>query len=112
MKTAMFDIDNPAKDIHELCDYLKTEEQDTPYVYRGQTKEYNVPLLPSMYRQHISYSDRLIERHDTLYTHSLKKIGNKFYGDYVTNFQKYKDGMFKNTVVDNKEYYTLSITKP
>jgi FRG domain. len=91
MAEAKFSIDNPAKDIHELLDFLKSEEHDIPYVYRGQIKEYNSPLVPSMYRRCLSYSDQAIDNHDPLYERcSLKKIGKKYYGDYVKKFFDYK----------------------
>lgn len=88
-KNNFTDINNPAKDVHELISFLKNEEQKNPYVYRGQVKEYNAPLVPSIYRKCLAYSDKMIDRNDQLYKYSLKNIGNAFYGDYVRNFLEY-----------------------
>lgn len=101
------DKNNPAKDIHELCQYLKIDGQNTPYIYRGQVDDYEGPLVPSMYRQHISRFDKFIEKGDPLFDPSSKKIGNKFYGDYVANFQKYKNKMFESSTNVSREllYY-------
>ncbi len=90
------DKEVPAWDIHELLRYLNEEDQEASYVYRGQVKEYNAPLMPSRFRRHISYADQGIDRADPLYRHSLKKIGSKYYGDYVANFQMYRNEVFDN----------------
>lgn len=103
VKSEFTDINHPAKDVLELLRYLKNEEHEASYVYRGQVKEYEAPLVPSMYRRCISYLDKAVDREDPLYKYSLKKIGNKYYGDYVANFKKYRSEIFENVISDEKE---------
>lgn len=84
----------PADTIHDLIRYLKTEDRGQ-YVYRGQIKEYDAPLVPSRYRKYLSYSDNKVSRFDPQYGHSVKKIGAKYYGDYVAKFESLKNDFFR-----------------
>jgi hypothetical protein len=83
----------PADNIYDLICHLKMEDCGQ-YVYRGQTREYKAPLVPSRYRKYVSYSGSEVSRHDPQYEHSLKKIGAKYYGDYVANFERSKTDLF------------------
>lgn len=61
----MFDINNPAKNINVLVEYLKNIETND-FVYRGQIADYD-SLLPSFYRKKISKSRFDQNTHKTLY---------------------------------------------
>jgi hypothetical protein len=42
--------DDAADSIQSLYDYLTSLDAEGRYVYRGQTREYDAPLLPSAFR--------------------------------------------------------------
>lgn len=97
------DISSPADNIHSLLKYLCNEGSGNRYVYRGQVKEYDAPLVPLSYRKHLSYADRKISHLDSQYESSLKNIGTTFYGDYVLNFNNYKEGLIPDDGLISKE---------
>lgn len=78
--------DTAARNIEELYNYLAQEDSEGAYVYRGQTREYPGPLLPSMYRSYLKQNDQRVTCDDPLYQYSLRKCGKVFYGEYNTKF--------------------------
>ncbi len=78
--------DTAARNIEELYNYLAEEDSAGIYVYRGQTREYPGPLLPSMYRRYLDQNDQRATLDDPLYQYSLRKCGKVFHGEYNTNF--------------------------
>ncbi len=78
--------DTAARNVEELYNYLAEEDAAGMYVYRGQTREYPGPLLPSMYRRFLGNDDQCLTCDDPLYQYSLRKCGKKFYGEYNNKF--------------------------
>lgn len=91
--------DSAARNIEELYEYLDKENEAGMYVYRGQTREYPGPLLPSMYRN-CNY-DQCLTSDDPLYQqYSLRKCGKKFYGEYNRKFLTSLQNAYNNVPPD------------
>jgi hypothetical protein len=68
----------PADNINILLDYLATEETPSSrYVYRGQVREWQGPLIPSLYRQSLRGQGTFTSASDE-YKHSLRHCGHRF----------------------------------
>ena len=70
-----------AENLADLCVMLRSEEQEGRYAYRGQTREYPGPLLPSAFRPFFSDEDIPIDASHPLARYSMRKCGTWFYGD-------------------------------
>ena len=83
-----------AENIDVLYSFLKNKDQHGNYVYRGQTKEYPKPLLPSAFRD-ILDSKYGIEYKDTSFTKykefNLRGCGSYFVGEYNKCFKSYSN---------------------
>ncbi len=72
----MFTCNEPAANIHSVVKYLRDRHAADLYLYRGQTREYPGPLLPSLYRP---YSTGLrYQESDLESNHSLRRSGHLF----------------------------------
>ena len=72
---------NPASSITQLADYLSRTD-DGSYVYRGQTRAYPEPLLPSAFRSVLG-QEPVIEANHPLMGKRIFGIGQRFLGNYV-----------------------------
>jgi hypothetical protein len=82
--------DTAATDIGEMHRWLSAEHTHGSFVYRGQTREYPGPLLPSIFRRwSAGSSDPLLTRESPLFEHSLRKIGQRFYGECLEHARKW-----------------------
>jgi hypothetical protein len=75
-----------------LMRFLKDADRGGRYVYRGQTRCYPGPLLPSAFRPIVTDDHGRTTRsaEGSLYDlFCLRKCGKRFYGDYNTCFQAY-----------------------
>jgi hypothetical protein len=75
-----------AQNIEELLALLREEDQEGPFVYRGQTKDYPGPLLPSGFRGIIDGNDVCLDKSSPHYSFSIRGCGQKFFGEYNQNF--------------------------
>lgn len=67
-----------ARNINELIEYVSGLEQaGQRYIYRGQLREWDGPLLPSLYRRSIRLP-RTFSSTDPEYRHSLRRCGQRF----------------------------------
>ena len=85
-----------AKNINVLLEYLQNEESGRKYIYRGQTRNWPGPLLPSVYRRSIQgstlYNDKSKEykqcpaksQKDYERTSMAEKKDNNTLNDYKT----------------------------
>ncbi|MEW6580943.1 MAG: hypothetical protein AB1435_17355 [Chloroflexota bacterium] len=68
----------PAENIGVLLDYLgAAENASSRYVYRGQVKEWDAALLPSIYRRFLGL-DKTYTRASSEFAHSLRRCGHAF----------------------------------
>jgi tetratricopeptide (TPR) repeat protein len=108
--------DTAARNIEELYNYLAEEDSGSSYVYRGQTREYPGPLLPSMYRSHLGLNDQRVTCDDPIYQYSLRKCGKVFYGEYNTKFlsslQHVYDGVPSNELKTADAVYKSALKHP
>jgi hypothetical protein len=74
-----------ATSIGELYDHL-TRDEPGRYAYRGQTREYPGPLMPSYFRRFFRPGGPYIERDHPMFQYSLRRIGKRFYGEYNQRF--------------------------
>jgi hypothetical protein len=87
-------LETAAKDPSDLYRYLREADGNDRYVYRGQTKHYPGPLLPSAFRSIITeeYGRTRHARGDGLDERLLlRKTGSVFYGEYNSCFKRYAD---------------------
>ena len=81
-----------AENIEVLYDFLQNKDQYGSYVYRGQTKEYPMPLLPSAFRDildpkyGIEYKDTSSPEYEKF---NLRGCGIFFVGEYNKCFKPY-----------------------
>lgn len=73
--------DAPANGIADLYDYLRSDEFERQYIYRGQTQEYSIPLLPTAFRPFFSRTDIAVDAKSSLGRYSMRRCGSAFYGD-------------------------------
>lgn len=83
-----------APDISRLLAFLDGDASPA-WVYRGQTKEYVAPLLPSAFRAVIGANGSCHDDTSELFQHSLRKVGTKFYGEYNERFRARLSGAFE-----------------
>jgi tetratricopeptide (TPR) repeat protein len=93
-----------ARSIEELYDYLAEEDAAGSYVYRGQNREYDKPLLPSMYRNLLGSDAKCLTPADPLYQYSLRQCGQKFYGEYNVKFIEWLTHAFDGVAQSEREY--------
>jgi len=81
MNTSLYhpftDINNPAPDISTLLGYLAATDHEGPFLYRGQNKEYDSPLVPSIYRPFLN-SNEIFDETSEFFRCRLRNIGNRF----------------------------------
>jgi len=90
-------IDDAADSIQSLYDHLSAVDVEGRFVYRGQTREYDPPLLPSAFRSILRPDNgvavrRASERGDL---HRLRGCGANFVGEYNYCFSRYSDILWK-----------------
>lgn len=66
----------PARELEELLAFLRREHCDR-FLYRGQTKVYPRPLLPTGYRPY-RRTGKVYDRTSPLFAHALRRNGNEF----------------------------------
>lgn len=79
--------ENAAPSIIDLIRYLKHVD-DGNFLYRGQIKPYESPLLPSAFRG-ILQEKPIISGSDADLTHSMRKVGRRFIGNFVWDREDY-----------------------
>lgn len=84
---------NPASDIRELIDYLSRTD-DGSYVYRGQTRAYSGPLLPSAFRGVLGH-EPVVEGDHPLKGHRILGIGQRFLGNYILDMEEYHQRVYE-----------------
>jgi len=88
-------IDDAADSIQSLHQYLTSLDGEGRFVYRGQTQEYDAPLLPSAFRPILKavhgVATRRVSGADN--TRRLRGCGASFVGDYNYCFSGYADIM-------------------
>lgn len=67
-----------AKNINILLEYLLNTEKGKKYIYRGQTKNWPGPLMPSIYRRSIQ-GEKLFDNKSDEYKHRFRGFGNIFH---------------------------------
>jgi hypothetical protein len=92
-----------AETLEDLSIMLRKEEREGRYAYRGQTREYPVPLLPSAVRPFFSTEDVPVETSHPLARYSLRKCGAIFYGDHVYKVMQSVQELFSMLPVDERE---------
>jgi len=95
--------DSPARCLDELLAFLEPQQSAGRYGYRGQTKAYSPPLLPSAFRPIIGPEDAHIDRTHPLFEHALRKVGQHFYGEYNFNFDRRMARLFEHCTADRAE---------
>jgi hypothetical protein len=80
--------DEPAPNLDSLLEALDAEHSPGRYVYRGQTREYPGPLLPSMFRPFLSANDLIIDTSHPLARYSIRHCGRTFLGDHNFGISK------------------------
>jgi hypothetical protein len=85
--------DDAAETIGALYDYLIPLDREGRYVYRGQVKEYDAPLLPSAFRAILteSHGATALPWSSFPSTSRLRDCGESFVGDYNYCFSSYAD---------------------
>lgn len=81
----------PASGIGELILYLKSTDNQR-YLYRGQTRAYPGPLLPSEFRR-VLRDEPTITAPDPLQQASIRGVGRRFVGNYVWDKEDYHNGL-------------------
>ena len=89
---------NPASNIRELTDYLSRTD-DGSYVYRGQTKAYSGPLLPSAFRGVLGH-EPVVETDPTLQGNRILGIGQRFQGNYIWDLEEYHQRLYEEIFHD------------
>ena len=84
MSSNQFTKSNPAKNIDELISYLSECDEDY-FVYRGQTRAWQGPLLPSAFRLYKS-TNQVFRRPNTLPFTSMRNAGSTFHGLEPLNY--------------------------
>jgi hypothetical protein len=87
-----------AESIEQLYDYLTTLDRDGRYVYRGQIREYEGPLLPSAFRSILRepYPLKTLPLISIDSRKRLRHCGETFVGEYNNCFGYYADVMKKH----------------
>jgi hypothetical protein len=81
-----------AGNISMLYSFLRQKDKEGSYVYRGQTQEYDAPLLPSAFRDimnlefDVEYKDSSSRQYEEF---GLRKCGSSFIGEYNRCFSHY-----------------------
>lgn len=88
-------IEDAADSVESLYDYLINFDRDERFVYRGQTQEYDAPLLPSAFRPILKGVHGVATRRvaETDKARRLRGCGTSFVGDYNYCFSRYADVM-------------------
>jgi len=73
---------------------LLRQEEDRRFIYRGQTRAYPGPLLPSAYRPFFSADDTPIDTTHPLAKYSIRQCGQKFYGDHNFKIAQSVENLF------------------
>ncbi len=99
-----------AENINLLLEYLQNKELGRKYIYRGQTRNWSGPLVPSIYRRSI-HGDKLFNNKSKEYQYCLRKVGNKFLEMQPDSFihwiiKNYGDG----TVYDSEWNFLQQLT--
>jgi len=88
-------VTDPADSIETLRIYLAAEDETGRFVYRGQTKEYDAPLLPSAFRGILRapHPVETVDRSSIESEKRLRRCGERFVGEYNRCFLSYADVM-------------------
>jgi hypothetical protein len=92
--------DTAAASLDELIDYLQADHRSDTFAYRGQTREYPAPLVPSAFRGIIEPGDALVDHTHPLFQQRLRGCGNHFYGDYNYKFNARMSRLFEQLPAD------------
>lgn len=82
---------------------LRAEHRDGRYAYRGQTREYPLPLLPSAFRPFFTSEDVPIDTSHPLAKYSLRKCGTRFYGDHNFRIMQSVQTLFSHLPSDERD---------
>jgi|GEM_PF-4250308 len=87
---------DPAESVEKLHEYLATLDTKGRYVYRGQVREYEGPLLPSAFRPILRQPYGLTTLPSAFeIRESLRQCGETYAGEYNYCFAQYADVMKK-----------------
>ena len=92
-----------AESLVDLFVMLRAEEREGRYAYRGQTREYPGPLLPTTFRPFFSSEDVPVDTSHSLARYSLRKCGARFYGDHNFKIMQSVQWLFLHLPADERE---------
>lgn len=91
-----------AKDIGELWTFLNATDAGA-WVYRGQTREYPGPLVPSAFRGIITGDGKRVDRTSELFQHALRRCGASYYGEYNQRFLARNARAFEDVPAERRQ---------
>ena len=91
-----------AKDINELWAFLNATDAGS-WVYRGQTREYPGPLIPSAFRGIITGESDHADSSSELYQHALRRCGASYYGEYNQRFLARNAQAFEDVPAERRQ---------
>ena len=104
------DPSNPAPSSAHLFALLK-KEAEKPFIYRGQTRHYPGPLLPSEYRAYLSSIDHYIDTDHPLARHAVRGCGHRFVGDHNFKMMHAVENLFSEVVQEEADETRIVFNK-
>lgn len=95
-------LDDAADSIESLHNYLTGLDAFGRYVYRGQTREYDAPLLPSAFRTIFGFDSGCAIR-SAGGRPTLRGCGSSFVGEYNYCFTRYADVAWRERAAGKSE---------
>ncbi|RNC67440.1 MAG: FRG domain-containing protein [Desulfuromonadales bacterium] len=107
MSVKRFNESKPAESVSDLVAYLHDEHCDE-FVYRGQTRSWPVPLLPSAFRIY-KQSGEVFRRDEQLQLSSMRNTGTQFHGlEPLNHFWEFADRYCPSVRLSHVELSTIN----